>query len=721
MDFAKISELFEQAIKIGDPEKRTEFIAQACPEDADRTRLANLVKAHGASCDLVDEPEAISSLVQSIVPEGEVGEGSVIGNYRLLQEIGEGGMGHVYMADQLQPIRRRVAIKVIKSSVHSKQVLARFDAEREALTRLDHPNITRILDAGVTDSGLPYFVMELVRGDSLIEYCDQNQLSIEERIELLERVCLAVHHAHQKGILHRDLKPANVMITMHDGVAVPKVIDFGIAKALDQPLTEQTLFTRYGDMIGTPQYMSPEQAEKSGLDIDVRTDVYSLGVLLYELLTATTPIEAKSLQDKGLLGVLETVRDCDTEAPSVRVTKTLPLSQRTATERKISGNLLKRLLRGELDWITLKALAKDRNARYDSAAAMASDLRNYLNGDSVTAAAPTFVYHAKKMYQRHRTISLALAAVAVLLIVTTIVSFQWAVSNDRLRKVADNNALELKKESEKLEKANEELLIARDEARAAKRQALTLVNEKKQQAAEERAMSQFMMRKFQSMFRFAETPEHELLDPENLQAHLEEMISEIGEIDFSFDGASVAKIGIPFPEGSETLGDLPVHPGATSHVEVFAPGSMIFDESDMDASFPAYMFGGPAAQSEFYDMLLAEYRTEFGNEHPLVAKCLLDSCDCLVEQELIVWTLVESRVREAEAILAAPSETPEEDSGFLFIKARCWLAKALREQGRKPEAERLEDECHTLVENSELLEPQRAELLSLLGEEPSSP
>ena len=255
------------------------------------------------------------------------GPGTVIGPYKLLEKIGEGGMAVVYMAEQERPLRRRVALKIIKLGMDTRQVVARFDAERQALAIMDHPNIARVFDAGATEAGRPYFVMELVRGVSITEYCDQNRLSTQERLELFVPVCNAVHHAHQKGIIHRDLKPSNIMVTLHDGVPVPKVIDFGIAKAMNQRLTEQTLFTRYAEMIGTPEYMSPEQAEMSGLDIDTRTDIYSLGVVLYELLTGTLPFDAETLRSAAFAEVQRIIREEEPLRPSTRLSALGPEAQ----------------------------------------------------------------------------------------------------------------------------------------------------------------------------------------------------------------------------------------------------------------------------------------------------------------------------------------------------------------------------------------------------------
>ncbi|MFH1999602.1 MAG: serine/threonine-protein kinase [Planctomycetota bacterium] len=296
-------------------------------------------------------------------------EGQQIGPYKLLQRIGEGGFGAVYMAEQSEPIRRKVALKVIKPGMDSRQVIARFEAERQALAMMDHPNIARVFDAGETDNGHPYFVMELVRGVPITEYCDANRLVAGKRIELFIQVCRAVQHAHQKGIIHRDLKPTNIMVTLHDGTPVPKVIDFGIARATDQSLTDKTVFTRFGQLMGTPQYMSPEQAVISGLDVDTRSDIYSLGVLLYELLTGTTPFTPETFQNVGFTEIQRLISEQTPPRPSLRVSTLSREMSSIARVRCMEPAALSRFIRGELDWIVMKALEKDRERRYDTAQA----------------------------------------------------------------------------------------------------------------------------------------------------------------------------------------------------------------------------------------------------------------------------------------------------------------------------------------------------------------
>ncbi len=343
------------------------------------------------------------------------GPGSVIGPYKLLQQIGEGGFGTVFMAEQEHPIRRRVALKILKPGMDTRQVIARFEAERQALALMDHPNIARVLDAGSTAAGRPYFAMELVKGIPIQQYCDTQRLSTRERLELFVDVCRAVQHAHQKGIIHRDLKPSNILVGLHDGKAVPKVIDFGIAKALERKLTDKTLFTEFRQMIGTPAYMSPEQTEISGLDVDTRSDIYSLGVLLYELLTGALPFDLERLQQAGYGEILRIIREEEPAKPSTKVSTLAGSSSAAAARRRTEPGKLGALLRGELDWIVMKTLEKERARRYETADALAADVQRYLDDEPVLAGAPSRVYCARKFVRRHRVGVLTTAALVLLL------------------------------------------------------------------------------------------------------------------------------------------------------------------------------------------------------------------------------------------------------------------------------------------------------------------
>ena len=417
---------------------RATYLDRACADDAAlRGRVEELLQASGDAESFlqdyapgVQRPEASSASVldASLAAHAEK-PGDRIGRYKLLQQIGEGGCGVVYMAEQEEPVRRHVALKVIKLGMDTKSVIARFEAERQALAMMDHPGIAKVLDAGATDTGRPYFVMELVRGTKITEFCDQKQLSMRERLGLFIEVCRAIQHAHQKGIIHRDIKPSNILVTLRDGVPVPKVIDFGIAKATtDQRLTDKTLFTEFAMFIGTPAYMSPEQAEMSELGIDTRSDIYSLGILLYELLTGTTPFDSRKLMKAGLMEIRRIIREEAPARPSTRLT-TMAAGDLTqvAGHRQAEPTNLSSLVRGDLDWIVMKALDKDRARRYETASALAMDVQQHLNCEPVVARPPSRLYEFQKTVRRHKFGFAAAAALITLLAVGALVSTLEAI------------------------------------------------------------------------------------------------------------------------------------------------------------------------------------------------------------------------------------------------------------------------------------------------------
>jgi len=354
-----------------------------------------------------------------------------IGRYRLVHTIGEGGMGIVYLAEQVEPIRRKAALKVIKPGMDSKRVIARFEAERQALALLDHPNIAHVYDAGTTENGRPYFVMEYVKGLSITEHCDRHKLTIEQRLRLFQQVCQAVQHAHQKGIIHRDIKPSNILVTMQDEKAVPKIIDFGVAKALAQPLTERTLATEDSQLLGTPEYMSPEQADMATEDIDTRSDIYSLGVLLYVLLTGVLPFDSDTLREGGIENIRQIIRETDPKTPSTRLNKLGEEARKVAENRRTEIGTLAKNLRRELEWIPLKAMRKERSERYRSASELADDIENYLNETPLIAGPPGTGYKLKKFVRRNRVLVGGIATVLVVLIAGVAVSTIFAVRAER--------------------------------------------------------------------------------------------------------------------------------------------------------------------------------------------------------------------------------------------------------------------------------------------------
>jgi Tol biopolymer transport system component len=429
-DLQRIKPIFEQALDREGDDRRA-YLDQACGQDPRlRMQVEALLKANEAAGQFLESPvlEAQIGLCESPPTESP---GTVIGRYKLLEKVGEGGMAVVYMAEQTEPIRRKVALKIIKLGMDTRQVIARFEAERQALALMDHPCIAKVLDAGATETGRPYFVMELVTGVSITEYCDRNSLSTKDRLALFLQVCNAVQHAHTKGIIHRDIKPSNVMVTHHDGKPVPKVIDFGIAKATNQKLTEKTLFTRYAHLIGTPAYMSPEQAELSDLDIDTRSDIYSLGVLLYELLTGTTPFSEEELRKAGYTEMQRIIREQEPAKPSTKLTTLGETLTDIARHRGCTPDLLRRAVRGDLDWIVMKSLEKDRTRRYEGSNALAEDIRRHLEHEPILARGPGATYRLHKFLRRHHTQVFAAGSLAIIAVAAGIGVWRW--NQDRLR------------------------------------------------------------------------------------------------------------------------------------------------------------------------------------------------------------------------------------------------------------------------------------------------
>ncbi len=416
VDPKHVESVFHAALDRPPGRERLGYLDAACDTPELRLRVDRLLAAHE---DIGEFLDGSSDATRAVGPDAV---GSVIaGRYKLLEQIGEGGMGLVFMAEQTDPVRRLVAVKLVKPGMDSQQVLARFESERQALALMDHPNIAKILDGGMTAGGRPFFVMELVKGMPITRFCDGRKLSVKERLKLMVPVCQAVQHAHMKGIIHRDLKPGNVLVALYDGVPVPRVIDFGVSKAVGQRLTDRTLFTGFGTVVGTPEYMAPEQAEFNQLDIDTRADVYTLGILLYELITGSPPIDGERVKKAALLEVLRAVREEEPPKPSTRLSSpATPAS--VAANRRSEQDQLSKAVRGELDWIVMKALEKDRNRRYDTAGALADDLERFLVGEPVLAHPPTFAYRVRKLVGRHKAAVAAATGLAAALVGGTAVS-----------------------------------------------------------------------------------------------------------------------------------------------------------------------------------------------------------------------------------------------------------------------------------------------------------
>jgi serine/threonine protein kinase len=469
-----VKAIFDRAAELASPAERQAYLDSACADAPEvRRKVEALLQAYDAAGSFLDKPAATLALTT----DSDAGQGgalppcpwpapetagSHIGPYKLLQLLGEGGMGTVFLAEQERPVKRRVALKIIKPGMDSRQVLARFEAERQALALMDHPNIAKVHEGGTTASGRPYFVMELIKGIPITKYCDREHLTPKERLELFLPVCQSIQHAHQKGIIHRDLKPSNVYIALYDGKPVPKVIDFGVAKATAHKLTERTLFTEVGQIVGTLEYMAPEQAELNNLDIDTRADIYALGVMLYELLTGGPPFTAKQLCSAAFTEMLRMIREVDPPRPSTKISSSAELVS-IAAHRKLEPKKLTKLVRGELDWIVMKCLEKDRGRRYETADGLARDIERYLHDDPVQACPPSAAYRLRKFARRNRA-TLGTAMLVALALVAGLGMALWQASEARQSaKTARKSARDALAAKAHLEEANQELKQTRDE------------------------------------------------------------------------------------------------------------------------------------------------------------------------------------------------------------------------------------------------------------------
>jgi serine/threonine protein kinase/tetratricopeptide (TPR) repeat protein len=451
--FRQVKDIFLAALEKEDASDREAYLSEACASDTGlRGQVEALLHRHEQAGSFLQAPSPTGLVVTADVPITER-PGTIIGPYKLMELIGEGGMGLVFVAEQQQPVRRRVALKVIKPGMDTRAVVARFEAERQALALMDHPNIAQVHDGGVTPTGRPYFVMELVKGTPITQFCDEHRLTTRERLELFLHVCGAVQHAHHKGIIHRDIKPTNVMVVSHDGTPVVKVIDFGVAKSIGQQLTDKTVYTQFVQLVGTPLYMSPEQAGESGLDVDTRSDIYSLGVLLYELLTGTTPFNKERLKEASYEEIRRIIREEEPPKPSTRISTLGQAASTVSIQRRSDPTHLRQMIRGELDWVVMKCLEKDRNRRYETANGLAMDVQRYLHDEPVLACPPSAGYRLRKFARKYRTLLRIAGAFVLLLVLGSVVSIWQAVRATRAEVRALKEQEQALKERDRAEKS----------------------------------------------------------------------------------------------------------------------------------------------------------------------------------------------------------------------------------------------------------------------------
>lgn len=688
--------IFLAALELAPHVDRHEFLTKKCGGDTKlRMRIEELLAFHQRGDNILDDTSA--GRLGSTADLDSIVAGTSIGPYKLLQEIGVGGMGVVFMAEQTEPIRRKVAVKIIKLGMDTRNVIARFEAERQALAMMDHPNITKVFDAGMTTTGRPYFVMELVTGLAITDYCDREKLSLRDRIELFHQVCVGIKHAHQKGIIHRDLKPSNVMVTHYDGVPVPKIIDFGIAKAIDQSLTDKTLFTSYGNMIGTPEYMSPEQAEMSGQDIDTRADVYSLGVLMYELLTGTTPFS--HWKKKGIHKICQAICYEEPELASTRVNNLVDTVKEISSNRSTDIRSLKRILRGDMDWILSKCMSKKRGERYESAADLARDVKRYLDGQPVEAVGPKLSYRTSKFVNKHKTAISFATVVLVAMCAATIVSTTFAFKATHAEQLASNRLVEVEQERDRAMAAEQRYKQERDRAKAAERNYKELERTSRIEVAAARALQKY----------------NNTFSERRVQAHYpKRLIHRNGKAVFLSEGndtvkssANVVAVGRNVRGGAEphiveietTKGHLTANanPGPQSRTFQIVIGDTgtfkvnrahgnnndvhVVGKLVADSNRPHFVIEDEQGPMKILQLLVNEQRELFGPDDEVVANTIIELGNEYLERE--DWINAENQYREVRDMLKGHTS-----GDGRIAKVELMLSKALLNQDKTAAAKK---------------------------------
>ena len=622
MDYQRVEALFYAALE-KPTDDRQQYVSRLSSNEPELAHaVLRLLSCHDKN---VEDGFVIESLLPCTVLESDESapwdedlSSETIDRYRLLEKIGEGGMGVVYMAEQVLGVKRRVAIKVVKPGLDGRQVVARFEIERQALAMFEHHAIAKVFDSGSTNDGRPYFVMELVRGLSITDYAKQHSLGLTDKLGLFVTVCDAVHHAHQKGIIHRDLKPANIMVTRVDGVPQVKIIDFGIAKALDERLTDATCYTRYATIIGTPQYMSPEQADAKGVDIDTRSDVYALGVVLYELLTGDTPISAGEFSGLNPLQQLETIRQADDVTPPSLMISNPPqrkANQDLKRKRPIWANVR------ELDSIVLTALSRNRNERYQSARDFAQDIRRYLDGEPVEAAAPSRFYKLKKMLQRHRRTVISIAIVFVTLVASLFVCIAYAIDAWQANQSKDQTLTELKKVNSDLQRNNRKLKAAQETIRANSTARIkTFAFEKSLQS-----FQQVVWNRVSHLFpKYIMSGDADIDGATGLKQYMQVFPAEINYVEHLFDLRYRNLLG----DEIQVLNQVAKEMTPTGHKK-----SRLIKSEPPDVANEVFVEVAKV-RHQFFEILCTNYKSMFGPDDPRICEALNLLACALIEMEM---------------------------------------------------------------------------------------